>query len=150
MKVSQCCKHDVVVASPKDDLAHAAQIMRDKHVGFLIVVEGGGDRRVPIGVVTDRDIVVQVIAREVEPRNLVIGDVMTRAPVYCKETDDMEDVIKRMEGAGIRRMPVVNDRGGLTGVFAIDDAIMMMSKMLVSITGAVRREQRIEREFRAA
>ena len=54
MKVSQCCKHDVVVASPKDDLAHAAKIMRDKHVGFLIVVEGGADRRVPVGVVTDR------------------------------------------------------------------------------------------------
>ncbi len=150
MKVSQCCKHDVVVASPKDDLVHAAKIMRDKHVGFLIIVEGGADRRVPIGVVTDRDIVVQVIAREVEPRSVVVGDVMTRGPVLCKESDDVEDVVTRMESAGIRRMPVVNDRGGLTGVIAIDDAIMMMSKMLVGITGAVRREQRLEREFRAA
>jgi CBS domain-containing protein len=150
MKVSECCKRVVVVASPKDDLAHAAQIMRDKHVGFLIVVEGSGDRRVPVGVVTDRDIVVQVIAREVDPRSVVVGDVMTRGPVICLESNDIEDVIESMESAGIRRMPVVSDRGGLTGVIAIDDAILMVSKMLVGISGAVRRERRLEREFRAA
>lgn len=148
MRVAKCCKREVVVASPRDDLAHAAQIMRDKHVGFLVVVETKGDRHVPIGVVTDRDIVLQVIAREVAPRSVVVGGVMTRGLVLAKESDDAEDVVKRMESAGIRRMPVVNERGCLTGVIAIDDAIGMLSKMLVGITGAVRREQRLERELR--
>jgi len=90
------------------------------------------------------------------PRSCVIstfflnrgGDVMTRGPVLAKEFDAVEDVVKRMESAGIRRMPVVDERGSLTGVIAIDDAIAMLSKILVGITSAVRREQRLEREFR--
>ncbi len=149
MKVAQCCTHDVVVVSPKDELVDAAKIMRDKHVGFLIVVENAGDRRVPIGVVTDRDIVVQVIAREVEARSVVVGDVMTRQPVTAKDSDDVEEVVKRMKRAGIRRVPVVDQRGSLSGVIAIDDAINMVSKMLAGVTEAVRREQRFERELRA-
>lgn len=69
MRIAKCCKRDVALASPRNDLAHAAQIMRDKHFGFPVVVETTGDRHVPIGVVTDRDIALQVIAREVEPRS---------------------------------------------------------------------------------
>ena len=149
MNVGKCCIHDVVAVSPKDDLAFAAQIMRDKHIGFLVVAENTGNRRMPVGVLTDRDIVVQAVARNAEPRSIMVGDVMTRDPVIVKESDDLEEAMTRLRNNGIRRVPVVDERGALVGVVAVDDAIRLLSGMLSDIAGAVSREQWVERTLRA-
>jgi CBS domain-containing protein len=148
MKVGNFCKRDVVVVSAGDSLADAARAMRDRHVGFLIVAETKAGRRIPVGVLTDRDIVVQVVARDVDPRGLCVGDVMTREPAMAAESDDLSVVLQHLRNAGLRRVPIVDEKGALAGVFAIDDAINVVSGLLDDIASAVARQQGIERELR--
>ena len=149
MKVGNFCKRDVVVISPDDSLADAARMMRDRHVGFLVVTESKAGRRLPVGVLTDRDIVVQVIARDVDPRGLTVGDVMARDPVSAAETDDLSVVLQHLRNAGLRRVPVIDSKGALAGVFAIDDAINVVSGLLDDIASTVGYQPIIEQQVRA-
>lgn len=150
MKVDQYCKRIVVTISPGASLVDAARLMRDEHVGFLVVVDENGDTQRPVGVLTDRDIVVQVNAREVDPRSLTVADVMTREPIMAMERDDIGELLQRMRSAGVRRAPVVDVRGDIAGVIAIDDALDMVTGLLCDITGSMQNEQRIERRMRTA
>src|SRR5688572_9194655 len=81
MNVGQICQRNVVTVRASDDLSTAARMMREKHIGYLIVVEPTSQgERTPVGVLTDRDIVVAVVAQDADPRALTVGDVMTCNP----------------------------------------------------------------------
>ena len=150
MSVGSICQRDVVSIRPDEDLVDAARLMRERHVGYLVVVEpaaqGSGDR--VVGVVTDRDIVVTVVAREVDPHSLAVGDVMTRELLVAEESASIEATLRHMRELGVRRVPVVNDRGNLTGVMSVDDALDAVADQLNSIAGSIRNELRIERYVR--
>jgi predicted transcriptional regulator len=142
MKVSELCRRDVVTVRPFDDLATAARIMRERHVGYLVVVEPNLQEAglVPIGVLTDRDIVVSVVAPEVDPRSLRVCDVMTPQPVTALAEDCLKDALERMEHSGIRRLPIVGEYGALVGVLALDDVLRNLASELGSAAGAISRE----------
>jgi CBS domain-containing protein len=144
MNAGSVCKRGVVTVTPTDDLIAAAHVMREKHVGYLIVSAG---ERV-IGVLTDRDIVVAVLAREVDARVLKVGDVMTRDPLLIEEEQSIEAVLCHMREAGVRRVPVVDRSGALTGVLSIDDVLERIAEDLLNIAGSIRNEQRMERAVR--
>jgi CBS domain-containing protein len=149
MNAGSVCKRGVITVAPTDDLIAAAHVMREKHVGFLIVSEGPSARssRV-VGVLTDRDIVVAVLAQEVDARALKVGDVMTRDPLLIEEGQSIEAVLRHMREAGVRRVPVVDRSGALTGVLSIDDVLEMIAEQLLNIAGSIRNEQRMERAVR--
>jgi predicted transcriptional regulator len=149
MKVSDICKRAVVSIDNTMDINAAAELMRQHHVGFLIVHKSGDELRRPIGVLTDRDIVIEVIAKKVDPASLTVDDLMTRKPLVADETEELGDVLQAMRMAGIRRVPVVDARGALTGVVAIDDAFDVITGFMCDITGSVKSEQRHERSSRA-
>lgn len=149
MKVSDICKRAVVSIDNTMDINAAAELMRQHHVGFLIVHKSGDELRRPIGVLTDRDIVIEVIAKKVDPASLTVDDLMTRKPLVADETEELGDVLQAMRMAGIRRVPVVDARGALTGVVAIDDAFDVITGFMCDITGSVKSEQRHERRSRA-
>jgi CBS domain-containing protein len=144
MKVGEHCKRQVVCISGASDVTTAARLMRESHVGFLVVHEQGDELRRPVGVLTDRDIVLQIIAREVEPKSVTVEDVMTRQPLIASEADDLSDLLQAMRMAGIRRVPVTDVRGALTGIIALDDAIDLVTGLLCEITGSIKSEQRQE------
>jgi len=144
MKVGDYCKRGVVAVSAKADITAAAKLMRDDHVGFLVVFNEDDEIHKPVGVLTDRDIVLQVTARDVNPHEVTAGDAMTRQPLIAAETDDVSDLLQAMRIAGIRRVPVVDTRGALTGVIAIDDVIDVVTTMLCDISGSIKHEQRQE------
>lgn len=149
MKVGEHCNRDVVVIRPNAALSEAAQLMRERHVGFLVVVDDAEPwRRAPIGVLTDRDIVVQVFASSADFATLSVADVMTRDPVVAAEQDDLNELLTRLRDAGVRRAPVVDAAGGLVGVIAMDDAVELVTNLLCDISGLIRHEQRIERRQR--
>ena len=148
MSVGDMCKRDVVVIQASDELATAAQRMRDEHIGYLIVVDGNGSGRDPIGVLTDRDIVVAVVARGVDPRSLKVEDVMTRNPVMVKEADSIEAALQAMRAIGVRRVPVVSLRGHLTGVLSLDDVLEGLAGELESVAASIRTERRLESTLR--
>lgn len=148
MNAGSVCKRGVVTVAPTDDLVAAAHVMREKHVGYLIVAESTVHNRRVIGVLTDRDIVVAVLAQEVDAHALKVGDVMTRDPLLIDEGQSIEAVLRHMREAGVRRVPVVDRSGTLTGVLSIDDVLERIAEQLINIAGSIRNEQRMERVVR--
>jgi Mg/Co/Ni transporter MgtE len=104
----------------------------------------GDTRRRPSGVIPDRDIVLQITAQDINPRLVTVEDAMTAQPLIANEADDVGEVLQAMRFAGIRRVPVVDVRGSLIGIIAIDDAIDYIAGLLCDITGSIQNEQRQE------
>ena len=144
MKVGEYCKRAVVAINGKADAAAAAQLMRNEHVGFLIVYRDGDELQRPVGVLTDRDLVLAVMARDVDARTVTVEDVMTRQPLIANESDELSDLLQAMRMAGIRRVPVVDVRGALVGIIATDDALDIITSLMCDITGSIKHEQRQE------
>lgn len=144
MRVGEICKRTVVSISSRLDVVEAAKLMREKHVGLLVVLREGEEIRRPVGVLTDRDIVLQVTARDVSSRAVTVEDIMTRQPLIASETDDLSEVLRAMREGGIRRVPVVDMRGALSGIIAMDDAVDFITGLLCDISGSIQNEQRQE------
>jgi CBS domain-containing protein len=150
MTVGQICTRDVVVAGRDDTIAEAARRIRTRHVGTLVVVDTRGGRPVPLGMLTDRDIVVNVLADDGEHIDVLrVGDVMGSRLVTARENEDLTDALKRMRLHGVRRVPVVTAEGYLVGILAFDDLIEHVTRELEDLAALVGREQEQEREVRA-
>ncbi len=150
MNVVEHCQRNVVTIRPYEDLLAAARLMREKHVGYIVVVEPAiedGTYR-PVGVLTDRDLVVSVIAREANPNSLRVEDVMTRKPVVVNAEEPLSSASREMRRLGVRRLPVVGDHGELVGVIALDDVVETLAAQLQDIAGSIRSEQIIEQALR--
>jgi len=149
-KVGTICRRSVITVRPYEELTAAAHLMRDKHVGYLIVIEPDlPEQKVkPVGVLTDRDIVVTVVARDTDPRSLKVEDVMTRQPVVIAEGDSIGSALTEMRRIGVRRLPVVDFRGHLAGVLSLDDVLDALAAELQDVAGSIRNEQRIEGALR--
>jgi CBS domain-containing protein len=149
MFVGEFCSRNPVTIGPTADLVEAAQAMREQHVGFLVVTEGGQPRGAPVGVLTDRDVVIEVVAKGVDPMAVTVGDAMSRDPLVVAVEARPEHALRQMRTFGVRRAPVVDGAGKLVGVLSLDDVLDWLASTLVDAAGAVRREQRIERQLRA-
>ncbi len=103
--------------------------MREKHVGDVVVVESDQQVSRPIGVLTDRDIVTLVMAEDISPENVRVGEVMAHNPKVINQFDDVFTAIERMSEAGVRRLPIVDDRGSLLGIVTADDLHQILSRM---------------------
>ena len=139
MRVGDFCKHGVVTAVTTADVVEVAQTMRDEHVGFVVVIDENDPARTPRGVITDRDIVLGICARDVNPRAVTAADIMSAKPLVACETDDLNEAVQALTKAG-----------ALTGVIAIDDAIEVIAGLLCDVCGSIRNEQRKERLIRAS
>lgn len=149
MTVGEICKRSVVVAAKNETIVEAANHMRASHVGDLVVVEDRQGRRVPIGVITDRDIVVGAVApNSGHLESLLVGDIMTPDVVTARETEPIEAALKKMEEHGIRRLPVVDGNGALVGIVTLDDALQVLTEQQIGLVKIVAEEQQHERHFR--
>lgn len=150
MNVSDVCTRNVVTIGPHQTLLAAAELMRERHIGYLVVTdaESSRDPPVPVGVLTDRDIVISVVARGADVRQLTVSEVMTRKPVVVRDTDTVRLALKEMSRIGVRRLPVVGSIGQLTGVLALDDILDPIAEYLTDAAQAVRQEQNLESALR--
>jgi predicted transcriptional regulator len=144
MRVDQYCKRAVVAIAGEADVAEAARLMREQHVGFLVVFDHKDSLRRPIGVLTDRDIVLEVTALDVDPHSVTVADVMTPQPMIARDSDDLSELMRGMRLAGIRRVPVVDGKGALAGVIAVDDVIDAVSALMGDIAASIKTEQHHE------
>ena len=145
MNVGSVCNRRVITATPQLDIQAAAELMREEHVGFLVVVpETPRGPQPPLGVLTDRDIVVSVVAKRADPASLKVGDVMSMQPVVAGESEAVDLALKSMRRAGVRRLPVVNSRGEVVGVLSFDDLLEFVAREMESLSGAVHNGRRIE------
>ena len=145
MNVDQICSRKVVTIHRDDGILEAARRMREEHVGDLVVVEEQADRIVPVGILTDRDIVVGVLAKDGQHLDVLdVGDVVTADLVTASEDEDLDTVLRRMRSFGVRRVPIVNSGGGLEGVLSLDDIIDALSEDMAELAALVSRQRRRE------
>jgi CBS domain-containing protein len=119
-KCSEVMTREPVCCEPSEPISRAAEVMKREDVGSVPVVESPQDRRL-VGIVTDRDIVVKVVAGGRHIEDARIRDAMTSNPVCCREDDDVSRAVSLMEERQVRRMPVVSADGRLTGIIAQAD-----------------------------
>jgi CBS domain-containing protein len=148
MNVGEICSRVVVVAESGTPVQQAAKLMRDHHIGALVVTEGGAEARRPIGIVTDRDMVVEVVAADIDYRALTVGDIMSERPATIEETAGLFEVNAQMRSSGVRRLVVVNTMGHLLGIVAMDDLIPVLAEELSALAQAIRVAQRRETQKR--
>lgn len=142
MPIGEVCVRDVVVVSKEKTIQQAAVLMRRNHVGDLVVVEErAGGRQVPVGIVTDRDIVVSVLATAVDPQVYTVGDLVARKLLTVAEDQGVFETIQYMRTNGVRRMPVVDRAGGLVGIISVDDLIQLLSDEMSELAKLIAREQ---------
>lgn len=149
MAVGTICTRRVVTVDRAIDVAAAARVMRDRQVGYLVVTDiaSGGEK--PVGVVTDRDIVIKVMAPGVDPHARKVGDVMTPEPLVAGYADDVGKTLHRMRALGVRRVPVINTQGNIAGVLSLDDAFDHLVTQMADVAGSIRNQQPTERPHQA-
>lgn len=140
MKALELCNRDVVTATRQTSILDAARLMRDHHVGCLIVVETRENQIEPVGIVTDRDIVLEVIAAGVALDAVTAGDIMTCALLKVAEDESVFATAQRMRARGVRRVPVVSATGALSGIIALDDILQLLSEELSLLARLTLRE----------
>jgi CBS domain-containing protein len=122
MKTGDLCNRDVASVRPQASLYDASRLMRQAHVGCIIVTDDSEPRR-PVGIITDRDIVVEVVAAGLDPRNVTAGEIMGPSLVVAREDEDALVSLKTMRRRGVRRLPVVDSAGTLRGIVTLDDLL---------------------------
>lgn len=148
MTLKTICNREVLIAGKDDSIFEAARLMREYHAGDVVIVDDKHGARYPVGIVTDRDIVIELIAKKVDADSVTLGDLMCRDIVIAKEDEDVFDAIKVMRQKGIRRLPVVDNGGGLVGIITVDDLIDLIAEQLSDLVGIIGKEQMVEKKYR--
>lgn len=148
MAVGEICNREVVVTEKSVSVVEAAQMMRTHHVGDLVVIEARGGRTLPVGIVTDRDIVIEVVAAGVNPDALKVGDIMGPEVATVRESEGLFESLRYMRDKGVRRMPVVDHEGGLIGILTLDDVLSLLAEEMTELAKLVSHERRREATVR--
>jgi predicted transcriptional regulator len=149
MQAAELCNRQVVTASRDMSIPEAARLMRDRHVGSLVVTETKEGRVIPVGILTDRDIVVEIVSRDISLNEVTVGDIMTYALLKVAEDENIFDVAQRMRARGVRRVPVVSRLGDLIGIIAADDILELLSEELSLLSRITTREAEQEKTKRS-
>lgn len=134
MSIGRICSRDVCIVEPHETAAAAAARMRDKNIGMLVVL---GPGRRPIGVLTDRDLVMRVLAAGRDAASTRVVDVMTAEPRTLVEATRVEDALEEMRRLGVRRMPVVGSAGQLAGLISVDDLLALLARELGDLSHVI-------------
>ena len=144
MPVGEICNRDVIIAKRDVTVLEAAKLMRQHHVGGIVIIEENNGVRTPVGIVTDRDLVVEIIAPELDYRVITVGDIMGSELVTVKENMGVFEAIQYMRAKGVRRLPVVDMNDGLVGILTLDDLLDLLSDEIFSLAKLVTHEQKKE------
>lgn len=148
--IGDLATREVVTVGRDVSVKEAAGLMRDENVGSVVVVEPKGEHSVPVGIVTDRDVAYEVVALDLDPSDVKVGDVMSLDLVTVRRDIELGAALRVMGQQGIRRLPVVDDQGYLAGVFSLDDALQELTGQLEDILFLVRRERTPGQKSRVA
>ena len=148
MNIGEVCTRIVVTAPSDMSVADAAVLMRTHHVGNVIIVKQAAGKVTPLGIVTDRDIVVEVVAAKVDPGAVTVGEIMGQTLVTARDTEGAYEALERMRWDGIRRMPVVDGNGALIGIVTLDDLLEIVAEEMNEMAKLISREQLREEHSR--
>jgi CBS domain-containing protein len=148
MSVGEICNRDVIVVGKDSPTQEAIMLMREYHVGDVVVVEQRNGVNYPVGIITDRDIVIELLAEDVPIDSVTVGDIMSYELLSVTEEDSIETAINLMRKKGVRRLPVVNEDGALEGILTLDDLIDLIAEQMKDLAGLITKEQKREKKTR--
>ena len=148
MQAGEICNREVIVVERDASIREAAVLMRQYHVGDLVVVEERAGQRAPVGILTDRDIAIEVVAMGVDPEALTVGEVIGPELIIAGEKETVYDTLQRMRQHGVRRVPVVDAKGGLAGIVSLADLLEFLAEELSYLSTVELREQAREARVR--
>lgn len=144
MLLKEICTLDVACCGRQTGINEAARLMRQHHTGNLIVVDDPDGERIPAGIITDRDIVMEVLATGLDPAATKVAQIMSGRLVIAAAEEDTADAIERMRLHGVRRLPVVDHAGRLMGIITLDDVLRLHAARAVALSEIVSKEQHRE------
>jgi CBS domain-containing protein len=149
MLVKDVCTMDVVCCDRHMRVSEAARLMRHHHVGDIVVIDDPTEGRTPIGLVTDRDLVLDVLGTGLDPGTTEMASLVHRTLVVAHESEDTAQALARMREHGVRRIPVVNNQGAVVGIVTLDDLLRLLvtdaNALLEVITKGQHQEHRTRR-----
>jgi CBS domain-containing protein len=137
MSIGQICTRSVDTAELTDSVLTAAQRMHARNVGSLVVVDK--DRR-PLGIVTDRDLMVRALVECCDPVKASVWEVMSQLPQTVNEETTTDEVLAIMRGGPYRRLPVVDHEGHLVGLVSLDDVLTLVAAEFGEISKLLRKQ----------
>lgn len=149
MKVGEYCNRNVVMMNGDDSVKTAAELMRKHHVGDIVLVSRRDGRCFPIGIVTDRDLVLEVMATGLDAKSITVIDIITQPVLLAHEHDSLYESLELMRDKGIRRLPVVDEDNALVGMITLDDITEILTEMLHHSVGIVEHQQKHELKQRS-
>ena len=148
MLLKEACTAGVVCCGTQTTALQAASLMRHNHVGDLVVLDDPQDEKIPLGIVTDRDIVVEVLGNELDPATTTVGSLMRKPVVIAHESEDTTEVLQRMRTHGVRRLPVVAHKGEIVGIITLDDLLRLIVADARALLDIMNKEQVNEQHAR--
>lgn len=149
LKIRDVAVHRPVTALANESIGTCARRMHDEHVGCVVVVETSEGTMFPVGVLTDRDIAIEVVAFGLDPATMTAGDVMSPRPSVAEEDDDLLDALASMRERGVRRLPVVRPDGGLSGIVTLDNLLEALGEEIDGVVGVMRAQRTRELRLRS-
>ena len=140
MSLERICSKTVVTISPDANVLEAAKLMHSKHIGCLVVT----DESRPIGILTDRDIALKLVASEKKPAETAVKDIMTTNPTMVNVNYDLLDAVRLMHNRGVRRLPIIDEHRHLLGIITMDDLLTVFGTEVGDLAGAVQKEFGLE------
>jgi len=144
MKIRDFCSRVVVVAESGTNLREAARMMREHVVGSLIVIDQRGGATRPVGIITDRDILIAVVAQGIDPESLTVKDAMSPELAVLDADAGVFEAAETMAEFGARRLPVVCKDGKLMGIVTLDDVLRVISTELGYLSATIEHSARRE------
>lgn len=148
MSAGEYCNREVIIVDKTEPVREAINLMRTHHVGDVVIVERQDEIPRPIGILTDRDIVIEILAEDVNLDEVSIGDVMSYDLITITEDTKILDSIKLMHAKGVRRIPVVDKQGALAGILTVDDILELFVEQLTDLVGIISTQQHREAKSR--
>ncbi len=147
MSAGEYCNRDVIIIERSESIRVAVDLMRQHHVGDVVVVEKENGSAKPVGILTDRDIIIEILAEDVDLGSVAVGDVMSHELNTVGEETKLMDAIKQMRAKSVRRLPVVDKDGALLGILTADDVVELLSEQLSDLAALITRE--VDKEKRS-
>jgi CBS domain-containing protein len=144
MSAGEYCNREVVVINKDASVRDAVNLLRNYHVGDVVVVESVAGKNHPIGILTDRDIVVEILAKDVDMTSVTVGDVMSLKLVTVSEQTSLLDTLERMRQHGVRRLPVVDSAAVLVGIITLDDLLELLAEQISKVAALMKHAQHKE------
>lgn len=141
MSIGSICSREVIIARASETLRTAAELMAKQGIGCIVVCElDEKSRRIPTGILTDRDIVLASLRERKGLEELLIAEAMSRDPLVIHDSEEIDEAVERLRVHGVRRAPVVDAYGALVGVVSLDDLLEVIAEQLNDIAHLIRRQ----------